>query len=139
MSSVHRLPLTLLTLPSHPCTLFIFSSLCIRVCASLVLTLCSKVYSSSSSACLSVLRNEPLPHFVDHILQQWCKTHTRSPDKHSSPHTHWYTHAGVHCRHTNQICLKCGTLKEERAPVGIKYSCDVCWAANVHACAPGFV
>lgn len=40
---------------------------------------------------------------------------------------HTGVHACMHCRHTNQICLKCGTLKEERAPVCIKYSCGVFW------------
>lgn len=41
------------------------------------------------------------------------------------PHKHAHAHACMHCRHTNQICLKCGTLKDEKAPVYIKNSCDV--------------
>lgn len=48
---------------------------------------------------------------------------------------HTGVHACMHCRHTNQICLKCGTLKEERAPVCIKYSCDVFWGAYMCMCA----
>ena len=52
---------------------------------------------------------------------------------------HTWAHASMHCRHTNQICLKCGTLKEERAPVSIKYSCDVLWGAYVCVFVQGVV
>lgn len=55
--------------------------------------------------------------------------------------THMYSraHGCIHCRHTNQICLKCGTLKEERAPACINYSCDVWWGACMCVCAEGWM
>lgn len=45
----------------------------------------------------------------------------------------------IHCRRTNPICLKCGTLKEEGAPVSIKYSCDVFWGAYMCVFVQGIV
>jgi len=57
----------------------------------------------------------------------------RSVHSNTEAHMHTRAHACMHCRHTNQICLKCGTLKEERAPVCIKYSCDVLWGAYMCA------
>lgn len=122
-------------IPSSACTRFSFLIFLMeyRSFKQSILQLLSLPYLT----CLSVLViNHSLIHLANYFCQQQPKKAVMTCLLSQIMQTliHTCTHPCMHCRHTNQICLKCGTLKEEKAPVYIKYSCDVWWDEFLFMC-----